>query len=136
MGQDGGSSPCAAVVGDHLREKLLLARRQGPCLQLTRVTDLALLVWGGPILSQWWTMVCGAGSVMAGLLLGCELLGHLGVWPSVPLGTSPQCSVLGTGQQGCAGIMVTSFLSYSCLFLSHLSVCPSVRLSVSLQAFL
>lgn len=129
------------MIGDHLREKLLLARKQGPCLQLTGVTGLARLVWGGPILSLHpallqRTMVCGAGSLLAGLLLGCESLGHLGVWPCVPLGTSPQCSVLGTGWRGCAGIMVTLFLSYSCLFLSRLSVCPSVRLSVSLQAFL
>lgn len=139
MGQGGSSSPCTAVVGDHLREKLLLARRWGPCLQLTGVTGLVLMVWGGPILSVHpallqQTMVCGSGGLLAGLHLGCELLGHLGVWPCVPLGTFPQCFVLGTGWRGCTGIMVTSFLSYSCLFLSRLSVCPSVRSSVCFSA--
>lgn len=76
------------------------------------------------------------GALLAALLLCCALLRHLAGWACVPLSTSPQSSVLGTGQWGCAGIVVTLFLSYSCLFLSRLSVCPSVRLSVSLQAFL
>lgn len=115
----------------HCRDSLL-AVRQGP--QLPGVTGLGLLIWGGPGLSLHpaslqQTVLCGAGRSIPRLCVAQPL----GVWHT---GTSPQCSVLGTGQRGCAGIMVTLFLSYSCLFLSHLSVRPSVCLSVSLQAFL
>lgn len=106
------------VAAPHLhcrgRESPEVESTRRPCLQLPRVT----------------------GALLTGLLLSCASPRLLAVWPCVPLRTSPQSSVLGTGRWGCAGIMVTLFLSYSCLFLSRLSVCPSVRLSVSLQAFL
>lgn len=138
MGQDSGSSPCTAVVGDHLREKWLLARRQGPCLQLTGVTSLALLVWGGPILSLHpallqQTMVCGAGSPLAGLLLGCELLSHVGVWPCVPLRTSPQRSVLWDSPAGVCWDH-GDFVPLLFLPFSLPSVCLSVRSSVCFSA--
>jgi len=61
----------------------------------------------------------------------------LSTWVSarVPLGTPLQCSVLGIGWRGRAGIAVTLFLSYSCLFLSRLSVRPSVCLFLCRRFF-